>query len=226
MRLGALAFQATIVIGVTATVGYPEFRRPARPIVVWRAAGPLTPRPDLVASDPRLAYGITAASLPLSGPSSVWPDAAEGLTSERRRTSDAATRGIVPVSGSVRTALYQPVPFAYLSLRNVRTGRIESRLRADKDGLFDFGLLVRGSYVVEMLGGDGSVIAASEVTGPGALAGSTNIRLSGNATPRALFGAAGDTLFLTSTASEPLSRAAESGIQQTTGPDATASPRN
>src|SRR5688572_4118349 len=132
MKLGAIAFQATIVIGVTATVGYPEFRQPARPVIVWRAAGPLTPRPDLVASDPRLAYGITNASLPLSGPSPVWPDA-EGLTSDSRRTGDAAaTRRIVPVSGSVRTALNQPLPFAYLSLRNVRTGRIESQLRADK----------------------------------------------------------------------------------------------
>src|SRR5687767_11974274 len=153
MRLSALALQATLVVGVTATVGYPEFRQPARTVAIWRPAGPLTPQPGLVAGDPRFRYGITNASLPLSGALDGRQAGARGaVLSERQAWRDGAmTRRSNPITGSARTALNQPVPFASVALRNIRTGRIESRTRADQDGRFDLGMFSSGSYVVEIL---------------------------------------------------------------------------
>jgi hypothetical protein len=248
MRLRALALQATLLVGVTATVGYPEFRRPARPITVWRTAGPLTPRPDLVAGDPRFSYGVNNASLPAVEPGGGRLAAARGaVRSDRPRSRDAAmARRSVRIVGSARTALNQPVPFAVMALRDLRTGRIEARARANQDGHFDFGTFAVGSYVVELLGADGSVIAASNLIGDSPITGTAVVRVSGDTTPRALFGVPGTMTgttmgtttassaigsggvnpFFASTASEPLGRAADSGVQQTTLPDAEASPRN
>lgn len=245
MRLSALALQATLVVGVTATVGYPEFRQPARPIALWHTGGPLTPRPDLVAADQRLAYGIARASTPAgaaaAGPAGAPPAVAADRLSSREQ---AAVRRTSAISGRARTILNQPVPFARLALRNVRTGRVEATTQADNDGRFDFGVFSAGNYVVEMLAADGSVIASSEMLGSGPSAAIT-VRVSGNATPRALFGApglvAGTTTgtatgttsgtgavnpFVASTASEPLGRAAAAGMQQTDLPGEEASPRN
>ena len=226
MRLGALALQATLVVAVTATVGYPEFRQPARTLTIWRPAGPLTPQPGLVAGDPRFMYGVTNASLPRSGAlDGRQADALGAARPERQGSRDASTtRRTNPITGRARTALNQPVPFASVALRNIRTGRIESRTRADQAGGFDFDMFAPGSYVVEILGADGSVIAASELLDAPALTDGMVVRVSGNATPRALFGAASP--LLASTASEPLGRAADAGMRQTTLPGAEASPRN
>lgn len=244
MKFSALALQATLVLGVTATVGYPEFRQPARPVVLWRTAGPLTPRPDLIERDRRIAYGVSG-----SFGGTLTDDADDrfaGTAAQERQGIRAAnlTRRTATISGRARTSLNQPVPFATLLLRSLRTGRIESRTRADQQGRFEFDALASGSYVVELVGVDGAVIAASEALA-GGTANDSVVRVSANATPRALFGtttgtttatttgtsaiggnADGGSVYLGSSAGEPLRRAADTGVRQTTQPDEEASPRN
>jgi hypothetical protein len=251
MRFSTLALQATLVLGVTATVGYPEFRQPTRPVTVWRTAGPLTPRPDLVGSDTRFAYGVTeSASATTSARARERQSAAlETAANDRQaiRTAAMAAR-VRTIAGRARTALNQPVPFANMVLRNIRTGRIEARTRADQNGGFEFDVFIAGGYVIELIGADGATIAASEM-GILRTDGETVVRVSTNATPRALFGsvdtstaggttvgtttgttsgttAGGGNTFVMSTASETVGRAADSGAAQTAQPDEEASPRN
>jgi hypothetical protein len=226
-------------------VGYPQFRQPARPVTIWRTAGPLTPRPDLVASDRRFAYGVAGASA-MQGDLRYSDGRSEhGSAADRQDARTGLSSRSSQISGRARTSLNQPIPFATLLLRNLRTGRIESRVRADQNGRFQFDTLVSSRYVVELLGVDGAVLAASEFGASGESNGI--VRVSANATPRALFGPMGTTTgtttgttlgtssigstsngngFFSSTASEPLGRAAGQGIRQTTQPDEEASPRN
>lgn len=256
MRFSTLALQATLVVSVTATVGYPEFRQPVRPVTVWRTAGPLTPRPDLVASDRRFAFGLDSASSDAARneqrrlQSGTRTDAT-GAERFDARTGTAGSRART-ISGRARTSLNQAVPFASVVLRNIRTGRIEGRVRADQSGRFEFDVFNTSGYVIEMVGTNGAVIAASEMM-TGASDQATVLRVSANATPRALFGtvtttgtAGGTTTgtstgtttssssstseaanpFIQSTAAEPIGRAVDSGVAQTTEPDEDASPRN
>lgn len=255
MRISTLALQATLVVGVTATVGYPEFREPVRPVTIWRTSGPLTPRPDLVASDQRFAFGLDSASseaarseqrrlesgLRTDTTNAARFDTRAGNTGSRSRT----------ISGNARTSLNQAVPFATVVLRNIRTGRIEGRVRADQNGRFEFDVFNTSGYVIEMVGTNGAVIAASEMM-TGASNQATVLRVSANATPRALFGTVTTTSaattggtttgtstgtttsassdasnpFVQSTAGEPIGRAVDEGVGQTTEPDEDASPRN
>lgn len=241
MQLGSLALQATLVIGVTSAVGYPQFRQPARPVTVWRTAGPLTPRPDLVESDRRFAYGVARASAVLRDGRDPSDTGGSGFAADRPGERPALSSRLNQISGRARTSLNQPIPFATLLLRNLRTGRVESRIRADQSGQFQFDTLTSGAYVVELLGVDGAVLAAGEFAGSGG--GEGTVRVAANATARALFGSTGTTTgtttgtssvgstsngtgFFSSTASEPLGQAAGQGIGQTTQPDEEASPRN
>jgi len=54
-----------------------------------------------------------------------------------------------------------PIAYARVVLRNLRTGQIHARTVANERGEFSFVDLEANAYVVELLGPDGSVVAAS-----------------------------------------------------------------
>jgi hypothetical protein len=238
MRVTRLHTQAVFVVGLTMIAGWPHFRQPVRVVSVWRTNGPLTPRPELVAQDSRLTY---AGGVPQLGSDDTTQDTAaprysrSGVAETRPASYARTAGGGATLVGRARTPLNQPVPYARVILRNRLTGRIEARAVADINGEFSFNNLVLSGYVVELIGGDGTVIAASEMfTGAGALhAGILRVGLNG--APRALFGTAtgtmtgggpnGGSVFLAPTASEPIGRAAAAGAGQTTQPRDSASPR-
>jgi hypothetical protein len=252
--------QATLVLGLTAFVGSPQFREPARAVTVWRTGGPLTPRPELVAMDSRLAYDTdqpgrrgsdgrpgTTRAVARTGQADSSQNV--GFTGDRAFGGAPAGGGrAATINGRARTALNQPVPYARVLLRNLATGQIESRTTADQNGQFSFDGVISSGYVVELVGADGAVIAASEmVAASGGSIQQATVRLGGNSTARALFGSVGATAsgtststtttttttigdggasFIGGTASEPIGRAAEAGAVQTLDPSTAASARN
>jgi hypothetical protein len=226
--------QATFVVTLGAIVSPPQISHAARPVNMWRPNGPLAPLPELVAADTRVAYSQAVAD----------GNRASGRATTRRsesavsrvasgNTGRAYGALIAGITGRARNALSQPVPFAQLVLRSLDTGDIVAETTADENGKFSFGDLSPTGYVVELLGADGSVIAASELVA--ATSGGSqeaNVRLSGNGTPRAVFGGVmrrigtnGGGNAMTETASEAIARAARRGTSQTQQPETTTSPR-
>jgi hypothetical protein len=276
MKTTTLLMQLTLVVGLTVAVGVPQFREPVRAATLWRTGGPLTPRPELVSSDSRFAYEAEGTR---RGDGSIITGTGRTQRESERQSSDSIrneTSGIrtggsaggrmATLNGRAATALNQPVPFARVVLRSIVTGQVQAQATADSNGRFTFGDVLTSGYVVEMIGIDGSVIAASQMVGTSG--GGTQqavVRVSGNSTGRALFGSVGtssgtptgsptgsgtgtttgtsttatstttgtgnsagtggNTTF-GSTASEPIARASELGIGQTSEPDENASPRN
>jgi hypothetical protein len=205
MKTITLLLQLTLVVGLTAAVGVPQFREPVRAVTIWRTGGPLTPRPELVSSDSRFTYGETGPGARAGGSSSGTGQASDARRELQRQSADGtrntgsnsravggAAAGRVLISGRASTALNQPVPFARVLLRNIRTGEIQAQVTADSGGRFSFGDVLSSGYVIEMVGTDGAVIAAS-----GLLSGNSGgiqqatLRVSGNSTARALFGSTG-----------------------------------
>ena len=56
-----------------------------------------------------------------------------------------------------------PIPHARVLLRNIDTGEVQDRATADELGRFSFVDLKPSRYVVELLGPDGVVVAASSL---------------------------------------------------------------
>ena len=238
MRLTRFHLQAACVLGLMTIIGWPEFRQPARAVTVWRPNGPLTPRPELAAADQRIAYARPGAAAPsaagTASPTAANPQIARGAAAGVRTAALESAGPRASITGRARTSLNQPVPYARVVLRNRVTGEIASRTTADEHGQFSFDNLRMDGYIVELIGMDGAVIAASELTlnSAGALQPAM-LRVGLNAAPRALLGTSTATnasnpraAFLSPTANEPIGRAAARGASQTTSPDADASPRN
>ena len=64
----------------------------------------------------------------------------------------------MPVTGVQTCAL----PISKVRLRNLQTGRADAAATANEEGRFTFQNLEGGSYVIELVGDDGKVIALSQ----------------------------------------------------------------
>ena len=220
--------QTAGVLALVILVGWPQFRS-IRAITVWRDAGPLAPRPELIANDPRIAAGQAQGGLVRVGYGSLRnlsPDAVQGRRARRGRTfgfspAVAALGGrLNAIDCQARTSLNRPVSYARVSLRDITTGRIEARGTADKDGRCVFVDVSSSSYVIELVGGDGTVLASSERVGvnDGELQ-HANVFVSSDATVGGIFGD------VRPGANDPVRRAAENGVQSIGQPIATNSPQ-
>jgi len=228
MNRTRLRVQTAGVLALVILVGWPQFRS-IRAITVWRESGPLTPRPELIANDPRIAAGQAQGGLLRVGYGSLRnlsSDAVQGRRGRRGRSfgfspAVAALGGrINAIDCQARTSLNRPVSFARVALRDITTGRIEARGTADKDGRCAFVDVASSSYVIELVGGDGSVLASS--TRVGADDGElqhANVFVSSDATVGGIFGD------VRPGASETVARAAETGAQGIGQPIATNSPQ-
>jgi hypothetical protein len=225
--------QAAFVVTLGTIISPPQISQPARAANMWRPNGPLAPQPEHVAADVRVAYQESIAARKQAP--RTFTRRAESAVSRVASGNTGRPYGalIAGITGRARNALSQPVPFAQLVLRNLATGDVVAETTADENGEFSFDDLSPTGYVVELLGADGSVIAASEMVA--ATSGGSqvaNIRLSGNGTPRAVFGGitrvstkGGRNAAMNETASEAIANAARRGATQTQQRETTASPR-
>ena len=74
-----------------------------------------------------------------------------------------AGRTLVNITGTARDTANGPLPNARLRLRDARSGHIASYTNADNAGVFSFEAVDPGTYVVEILGDNQAVLAASEL---------------------------------------------------------------
>ncbi len=75
------------------------------------------------------------------------------------------------IVGSARTSSGMPLPGATVRLRNTATGGVVQTVQAGADGQFTFGAVPPGTYVVELVGPTGTVVATSGAVAliPGAM---------------------------------------------------------
>jgi hypothetical protein len=174
MRRAHLGVQAIAVLAMVATVSWPEFR----PVwshsgtrSVWRYAPSAVLQAKTndaarfagdaraAAIQPRLSNAAFAtavdstASNPVAGAQhpSYYTPAAVAVLGGR----------VNALLGFARTSLNTPIAYARVVLRNIRTGRVFARAVANERGEFSFVDVEANAYIVELLGADGSVVAAS-----------------------------------------------------------------
>jgi hypothetical protein len=176
-------------------VSWPQYR-PVRAASIWRYTPEALARaqaeeltPFTYEDEARQTRRTTTAGF--SGNS-----AAGAVTPERRRTNvEEASRAFTPPAavteaggeinallGRARTSLNTPIPYARVLLRNIRTGAIEKRATTNEEGRYTFLDVSDSAYIVELIGSDGSVVAASEMVAMAAGdVRETTLRVSANA---------------------------------------------
>jgi hypothetical protein len=177
MRRVHLGVQAAIVLAMVSSVSWPQFRQ-------FRAAGTTQSVwryvPDAVllaktndaarfAGDARLAGGRPGARVSnaayTTGVDATTRNPIVNAPSDPSYATPAAVAvlggRVNALLGFARTSLNTPIAYARVVLRNLRTGRVSARAVANERGEFSFVDLESNAYVVELLGPDGSVVAAS-----------------------------------------------------------------
>lgn len=126
---------------------------------------------------------VTALALPAHAQQAATPAARSKAVRARPAAAGAAgrvaatpTRSNTPlvlpgtpetafttIQGNALDSANQMLPDSPVRLRDARLGRIVDRQVTDKSGLFAFRTVDPGSYVVELLSSDNTVLAASQV---------------------------------------------------------------
>jgi len=172
MRRAHFGIQAIVVVAVVSFVSWPQFR-PARAQSIWRYA----PAAVLEARTIDAARYAGAASASTRRPFIGDLSSSTELVPTPQRsaviddTQDACAPGAIAALGGTDNALVglaqnslnASIPRARVVLRDIRTGEALQQATADELGQFWFVDLPGSEYVVELLGPDGSVVAASEV---------------------------------------------------------------
>jgi hypothetical protein len=114
------------------------------------AQTPATPGPGVVtrSATPTVSEPVRSA-VPARAGGAVLPGTQETAFATIQGNALDSKRGILPDTP--------------LRLRDARTGRIIGYQRTDKSGLFEFRSVDPGSYVVELLGANDAVLAASQL---------------------------------------------------------------
>lgn len=226
MKRRHLGVQTAIVLAMVGLVSWPQFR-PVRAQSVWRyvPAAAQQARTDDAAQytapgalrNTSVAVGGTSTTNLSQTQSEI--DAEKRADSLKTALASFTSEPVAALGGKVnaligmaRTSLNMPIPYARVVLRNIRTGQIQARATANEQGQFSFLDLDSSSYIVELLGADGSVVASSQMVALGrgdvrqtdvrAAAGATTLLASfGNTLigtlPQATMAAASDDVTLT-----------------------------
>jgi len=175
MKRTHLTIQLVIVVATTASVSWPQIRSVRRVQSVWQYVPPASreTQADEISradQDPtrEAVVGFGSASFRttqrLAQPETI-PGVAEGLARQYNTPIAVAALGgkFNALVGVAQTSLNIPIPYARVVVRNIYSGKIEARATANDIGRFSFLDLDPSSYVVELRGAGGSVVAASEV---------------------------------------------------------------
>jgi len=99
--------------------------------------------------------GSTPVAIPSSGQT--------GSTVSPRALATARSISLTTIQGNTLTSTNGVLPDATVRLRDARSGRIRDTQLTDRAGLFAFHSVEPGTYVVEIVGGDQSILAASQM---------------------------------------------------------------
>ena len=172
MRRAHFGIQAIVVVAVVSFVSWPQFR-PARAQSIWRYAPAAVLEARTIdaaryagaasASTRRPFIGDLSSStelVPTPQGSAVIDDTQDEFAPGAIAALGGTDNALV---GLVQNSLNASIPRARVVLRDIRTGEALQQATADELGQFWFVDLPGSEYVVELLGPDGSVVAASEV---------------------------------------------------------------
>jgi hypothetical protein len=115
------------------------------------------------------AVAVVLATTPLmAGAQSVAPSRTttsvrSAVRSSVPRPLAARTSSLTAIQGNALDATNGNLPNVVVRLRDARFGRIVDTEFTDKSGLFTFRTLDPGSYIVELMGNNSSVLAASQI---------------------------------------------------------------
>ena len=166
MRRTHLGVQIAIVLTMVSFVSWPQFR-PVRAQSVWRYAPAAVLQARTLDAARYAGAGRPGMRLNEAAFKSAWRDSI-GATDRGNAfylsPAIAALGGkLNALLGFARTSLNVPIPYARVLLRNIITGQVIARGVANDQGMFSFLDLDTSSYIVELLGPDGSVIATSSI---------------------------------------------------------------
>ena len=111
--------------------------------------------PTVAAIIAATTLGVAAQSPPL--PTSV------GSTVMPRALAVARSTALTTIQGNTLTSTNGVLPDAVVRLRDARAGRIRGTQTTDRAGLFAFHSVEPGTYVVEIVGDDQTILAASQM---------------------------------------------------------------
>jgi len=80
-----------------------------------------------------------------------------------RVATGAKTHGFTTIQGNALDSANAQMPHVIVRLRDARFGQIVDTELTDAAGLFEFRAVDPGSYIVEIMGSDSSVLAASQI---------------------------------------------------------------
>src|ERR1041384_3465111 len=193
MKRTHLGLQAAIILAMVAFVSWPQFR-PVRTQSVWRyvPSAVLQAKTEDAArfadADHRPAMNRDQISLTdaLQRGAANGPGAASNPAFQTSAALAAVGARLNALVGVARTSLNMPIPFARVVLRNIGTGQVFARTVANEHGVFSFLDLDANTYLVELLDGDGSVVATSSLltmARGAAAAGTVAVSFGNNAAP-------------------------------------------
>ena len=172
MKRTHFGIQAIVVVAVVSFVSWPQFR-PARAQSIWRYAPAAVLEARTIdaaryagaasASTRRPFIGDLSSStelVPTPQGSAVIDDTQDEFAPGAIAALGGTDNALV---GLAQNSLNASIPRARVVLRDIRTGEALQQATADELGQFWFVDLPGSEYVVELLGPDGSVVAASEV---------------------------------------------------------------
>lgn len=100
---------------------------------------------------------VSVISLPAQQPAST----ARAAAAAPQVLPGTKASAFTTIQGSAVTAQSTALPHTSLRLRDARVGRVVRTLKTDANGLFVFRAVDPGSYVVELMGDERTVLAAS-----------------------------------------------------------------
>ncbi len=105
--------------------------------------------------------GIVATVSVISVPAQQPASRADAATPAPRVLPGTKASAFTTIQGSAVTAQSAALPNTAVRLRDARVGRVVKTLKTDELGLFIFRAVDPGSYVVELMGDERTVLAAS-----------------------------------------------------------------
>src|SRR5262245_45798167 len=103
----------------------------------------------------------SSASISAQSPAAAKP--AAGVRTGSTVSAPAGRNGFTTIQGTALNSTNNILPNARVRLRDARTGQIVQTQATSKEGLFAFERVDPGSYIVELLGDDQTVLATSEM---------------------------------------------------------------
>jgi hypothetical protein len=109
------------------------------------------------------ALFVAAGSWSIAAQQSATVGTRAGAKSVVPRVAGARSNALTIIQGNALTSASGPLPGTLVRLRDARFGRVIETQRTDKSGTFAFKVADPGPYIVELLGQNQTVLAASQI---------------------------------------------------------------